>query len=93
MRTPATPHPVAGTGAVRSAPSVYCGFSLRATGGAVATVRIWDNAAAAAGVLLEVIALPVDGSAREYYAPGINARLGVYVEVVAGVVEGSVRIA
>lgn len=93
MHTAATPYLVAGTGAVRPAASVYRGYSLRATGGAAATVRIWDNPAAAAGPLLDTIALAVDESKQAFYDTGIDARTGVYVEVVDGAVEGSVRIA
>lgn len=91
MRPMAAAYPVTGTGAVRAAAALYCGYALRATGGA-AVVRIWDNPAAASGTLLDVVALAADASAQAMYDTGIDARRGVFVEVVSGTVEGSVRI-
>jgi hypothetical protein len=78
--------------AARSSASVYVGFTIRETAGAVAVVRIWDNASAASGTVLEQISLAANESRSECYARGVWAELGVYVEVVSGTVAGSVRI-
>lgn len=72
--------------------ATYQGFSLRETSGSTAaTIRIWDNTAAN-GTLLDTVKLNPGESAREYYAFGIQAIKGVYVEAVAGSFEGSVRV-
>jgi hypothetical protein len=87
--------PVALTGsnqAVSATPAAYRGFTIRETAGAVAVVRIWDNASAASGVVLEEISLAANESARELYLPGVWAANGVFVQVVSGTVVGSVRI-
>jgi hypothetical protein len=71
----------------------YCGFSLRNTSSsATATVRIYDGTSAA-GTLLDSIQLEVSESAREWYgSAGIQAQTGLYVDVVSGAVEGSIRV-
>lgn len=71
--------------------AVYCGFSIRETSGtAVATVRVW-NGTSATGTLLDDISLTAGQSARELYPEGVNADLGIFVQIVAGSVAGSVR--
>lgn len=77
---------------VRTDGTLYYGFSLRETAGAVATVRIYDNASAASGTEIDSIELAANESAREFYVGGIWAVNGLYVSIVAGAVEGSVRI-
>lgn len=88
--------PVALTGAnqaVAAGPAFYRGYSIRATGATPAEVRIWDNPAAAAGTLLDTVVLAANASAQAWYdGGGIRAARGVFVEIVAGAVEGSVRI-
>lgn len=87
--------PVALTGSDQTVvigPATYRGYSLRETGGADAVVRIWDGTAAS-GILLDTVALAADGSAQAWYGGGgLRAVAGVFVEVVSGAVEGSVRI-
>lgn len=78
--------------AVRATASVYRGFTIRETAGAAAVVRIFDNASAASGTVLEEISLAANESARECYGAGIWAENGIYVDVVSGAVAGSVRI-
>lgn len=79
-------------GAVVARRAVYLGFSLRETAGTTATLRVYDNASAASGTLLDTIQLSANESAREYYGPeGIGAVNGIYVDVVSGTVEGSLR--
>lgn len=77
---------------VRATHGTYCGFSIRETAGAAAVVRIYDHASAASGNLLDTIRLAANESARECYPRGIRADNGVYVDIVSGTVEGSVRL-
>lgn len=78
---------------IDSGPTVYHGFSLRNTSGAAtATVRIWAHPDKAEGALLDTVHLAESESAREYYPEGVVADSGLYVEVVSGAVEGSVRV-
>lgn len=78
---------------VRSGLVNYRGFAIRETSGAaVATVRIRDGLNAT-GLLVDDIQLTASESAREWYPEeGIAIEVGLYVEVVAGAVEGSLRI-
>lgn len=77
---------------VSAAACEYMGFTVRETAGARAVVRIYDNASAGSGKLLDTVSLLPNESAREYYPEPIFARSGVYVDVVSGAVEGSVRL-
>lgn len=71
---------------------MYAGFTVRETSGsATALVRIWDNASAGSGIILEEISLLGGESARELYARAIRADNGIYVTV-SGAVAGSVRV-
>ena len=84
--------PITTDEAVSLAPANYYGFSFRETSGTnPATVRIFDNSSASGG-LLDTIHLSAGESAREFYAPGIRAENGIYVDVVSGAIEGSVRV-
>jgi hypothetical protein len=78
--------------AVVAGKAVYQGFTIRETAGAAAVVRIFDNASAASGPILEEISLAANASAAEHYPGGIEAFAGIYVDVVSGAVSGSVRI-
>lgn len=73
--------------------AMYRGFSIReTTGSATAVVRVYDGAGAA-GTLLDTVSLGAAESARELYGScGIWASDGIYVDVVSGAVEGSVRV-
>ncbi len=83
---------ITGDESVTLAPANYYGFSLRETSGsAAATVRIYDGDTAA-GALLDTIQLVAGESAREFYPGGVRAQEGIYVDVVSGAVEGSVRV-
>lgn len=73
-------------------PVYYRGLTLRETSGAApATLRVWDNPSAASGKVLEEVTLTASQSTREYY-DGKFAALGVFVEIVAGAIEGSIYI-
>lgn len=83
---------ITGDESVSLAPANYYGFSFRETSGsASATVRIYDGDTAA-GALLDSVQLSAGESAREFYATGVRAQDGIYVDVVSGAVEGSVRV-
>ena len=69
----------------------YGGFSVRETAGSTASIRVYDNTTNS-GTLLDTIALAANESARENYANLLQFSNGVYVDIVAGTVEGSVRI-
>lgn len=72
-------------------PTTYHGFSLRNTSAvAAATVRLRDGGAA--GTILDTIQLGASESAREFYERGEGCS-GIYMQLVAGAVEGSVRAA
>lgn len=94
MNTPATAVALTGSDqAIRAAGSgIYLGFSVRETAGSTATIRVYDNASAASGTLLDSIQLAANESAREWYPGGIWFSAGVYVDIVSGAVEGSVRV-
>lgn len=76
--------------AVLSAAGEYRGFAIRETAGSTAVVRIYDNTAAS-GTLLDTISLAASESLSALYSPGIAASTGIYVDVVSGTVEGSIR--
>jgi hypothetical protein len=72
---------------------VYRGFTIRETLGAVATVRLWDNAIAASGTLVATIALTANASQTVALPDtGVWFANGLFAEIVAGTVEGSVYI-
>jgi len=74
---------------------IYRGFSFRETSGSgSAVVRIYDGVNASGDVLDEVSLGPSE-SARENYGSDdpMIAVVGIYVQVVAGAVSGSVRYA
>lgn len=73
----------------------YGGVGLHVTGAAAAAVRLWDGTAAS-GTLLETIELAasgVDSWASFVLAPPVRFAVGLFVEIVSGAVEGSIRIA
>ena len=89
---PANADAVTGDELTITGKGVYIGFSFRETSGsATATIRVYDGTTAA-GTLLDTIQLTAAESAREWYGPqGIRFTSGLYVDVVTGDIEGSVR--
>lgn len=84
--------PITGDEAVSLGPANYYGFSFRETSGSsAATIRIHDSGDDTGG-LLDSVQLAPGESAREFYPGGIRAEEGIYVDVVTGAVEGSVRV-
>lgn len=88
---PATVSPVFTSGVVLSGRGVLRGYSFRETSGtaaAVLRVRAGFNATAN---LIASVSLVAGESVRDYFGEsGLRADTGLYVEVVSGVVEGSV---
>lgn len=79
------------TGALAPVPSpflYYRGFSLRETGGAVASIVVWDSLTAPTGQILDEISFIANESARENYGVARVAKVGIYIQVVAGTVAG-----
>lgn len=81
-------------GALVATPGYYFGFSLRETAGAVATVRIWDNASAASGTKFVTVAFAANQSQNVLGRAdaGVFFGNGLFIEVVAGAVEGSIYV-
>lgn len=79
--------------AVRTASGIYRGLTVReTTGTAGAVVRVYDNASAAAGTLLQTVSLGNGESFNALHAIGIWAADGIYVEVESGAIEGAVYV-
>lgn len=71
---------------------VYYGFTIRETAGSTAVVQIFDNTAGS-GTLLDSIGLAANASLSKFYGPqGIHVKTGIYVKLVSGAIEGSIRI-
>lgn len=78
--------------AVMSQAAVYRGITvLNSHASEAAAVRVYDNAEEASGTLLDAVGL-VAGASTSLIYDGIWASEGLYVEVVGGTVEGSIRI-
>lgn len=67
----------------------YRGFSIRETAGVVASLVIYDGTSAT-GPILDEVSLIANESAREIFGVAKIARIGIYVQVVAGTVNGSI---
>jgi len=96
-RSAIIPVPVTVSAVVRSTAATYYGLSIRDTASAGAVIRIWDNASAASGTLLETVKVAASSSFNIQYnvedaAGGIRAVNGIYFELVSGTIEGSIRV-
>ena len=80
-------------GAAFVGPGMYRGLVICETAASTAKVRLWDNASAASGVLLDVVALTASTSSHRSNVGDIKFANGVFVEIVSGTVEGSIFIA
>lgn len=69
----------------------YYGFSARETTGTTAAVFRVRDGGVVGGLILDTVKLAPGESAREYYTQGLNARGGLYFELVSGALEGSIR--
>jgi hypothetical protein len=86
---------VALTGADQAAaprPCIFRGVVVRETAGAVASLRIFDNASTAAGTVVAAVSL-VANEAKDVALPfGVWAEAGLFVDIISGTIEGSVRV-
>lgn len=71
-------------------PVQYLGFNVAETGGVAAHIRFREGGAS--GRIVESVKLPIGGSAGDVYTYPITVHGDLYYELVAGTVEGSVRI-
>jgi len=81
------------TGLIAGAQSAYAGVALHAL--TACKVRLWDNATTAAGTLLDSIELTAAGQgsfASFVLDPPVRVVNGIFVELVTGTVEGSIRL-
>lgn len=90
MTAQCTPVNVTGTGVVLAGIGTYRGFYLNS--GAAQTVTIYDNTSAAGTVLAQFTASAAGQAFSESPPDGIRCALGIYVNVSAGAVAGSVRV-
>jgi hypothetical protein len=79
---------------IRGARTRYKGIVVRETAGTGAVLRIWDNASAASGTLIDVIVIGANAVVSIYLPDdGIVAEKGIYIERVSGTTyEGSIRL-
>lgn len=92
MTTPAAATALTGSDQlVHTGQGSYRGITLRETGGSTAAVRVYDGTTAA-GTILGSYALAANASLDVDIANGVLCRTGIYVDIVSGAVEGSVRI-
>lgn len=76
---------------VYTGPGIYAGLVLRETDGAGgASVQVRDGTSNT-GTLIDVVSVDAYGSATS--GASVRFSVGLYVEVVTGTVEGSVRLA
>jgi len=90
MTAQARPSNVTTSGIVFSGSCTYRGFWLNS--GAAQTVTIYDNTAASGTVLAQFTASAAGQSFGESVPDGIRCELGIYVNVSASTVAGSVRV-
>ena len=82
--------PATGSKGLTTREGILCGYQIAATAGAAATCRLWDGDANS-GELMASLAIPSGGSVG--VGPGIDGpyfRIGLYLEVLTGSVEGGV---
>lgn len=84
----AVARPVAGvTGVIVSNPGLLSGYNFRETNGAAATLRIRSGIDALQPIIL-TLAIPANGSVSAFLPLSIEYRGGLFLEMVAGNVEG-----
>lgn len=84
------PRPVTGAGVVWTGPGSLSGWSLRETAGAVASWRL-RNGTTVAGPIVAVGAFVANGSDTVTYYDA-HFDVGLYLEVVAGTIEGAILV-
>lgn len=75
-------------------PGRYKGIVVRETSAAALVLRLWDNASAAAGTIIDIVSVAANGVADiKFDDGGIALTNGLFVERVSGTnYEGSVRL-
>lgn len=74
-------------------PGMYKGIVVRETSAAALVLRIWDNASAASGTLLDIISVAANGVVSSWPVDALWFSNGVFIERVSGTnFEGSVRL-
>lgn len=93
MGGPSTAYDLSTSGVKHVGMATYRGGVAFDTGAAV--VKVWDSATAssAGALLLDVFDVAADTAVSHDLGAGVYARNGIYVEVVSGSPEGTVRIA
>lgn len=84
-------NPVSATGLVVSGQVLLCGLAFaESTGAAPATVDVYDGSTVG-GRFIQRVNLAGGASMSQWYGPfGLHCRIGLFVNVVAGAVLGSV---
>ncbi len=90
MGAPSSSYNLATSGVKFTGPCVYRGGVAFSTGAAV--VKVWDSSTGANGRLLDVYDVTANVAVSRDIAGGVRAANGLYVEVVSGTPEGSVRL-
>ncbi len=90
MGGPSSSYDLSSSGAKRTGSCVYRGGIAYSAGAAV--VKVWDSSSGATGRLLDVYDVAAGAAVFRDITAGVQAYNGLYVEVVSGVPEGSVRI-
>lgn len=88
--TPLTGSPPADQAVVVSDRSVYHGCSVREAASSAAVAAFNVRATSASGPIIDVIELAANGSVNTWYDKGIDAPGGIYFDVIAGEVAGSI---
>ncbi len=81
--------------ALQPGAATFHGYSLAETAGAVASMVIYDDASGTAGgdaPILATIKLAANQSVDVLYSSPLGVRYGVYIDVTAGAIAGSVRL-
>jgi hypothetical protein len=77
---------------VRNGPTIYKGIIVRDTG-AGCLIRVWDNASAASGTIIDIVNLGAAGVSPTPNNINLWCQNGVFIERVSGTTyEGSVRL-
>lgn len=92
--TTAVPFVAGATQVVKAAgPCMYKGVVCRELSAATLVLRIWDNASAASGTIVDEVVLGANGFVSSWVSDGIWCSNGLFVERVSGTnYEGSVRL-
>lgn len=78
---------------VRAGATVYKGIVVRETGAGALVLRVWDNASAASGTIIDIISLAANGVWNLGGDINLWCQNGVFIERVSGTTyEGSVRL-